>query len=96
MQHPLGFNLYVQFYITCIICCYTMLWRIMLNHGEREASDVLPASVTAVGEDACSSSVGAICLLGRFNSSNVIPSSLVIPTIGASPFLTNSHWPVRR
>jgi hypothetical protein len=32
--------------------------------------------------------------LGLFRSSRVIPPvSLVIPTQGGSPFLTNSHWP---
>ncbi len=34
-----------------------------------------------------------IFLLGRFNSSIVIPSSLVIPTTGGSPFFTNSYMP---
>lgn len=37
-----------------------------------------------------------IFLLGLFNSSSVIPSSLVIPTTGGSPFFTNSYNPVTR
>lgn len=55
---------------------------------------MLPASVTGVGEDASSNSTGAICLRGLFKSSSVMPSSLVMPTTGGSPFFTNSHWPV--
>lgn len=33
-------------------------------------------------------------LRGLFNSPNVTPSSLVIPTTGGSPFFTNSYIPV--
>lgn len=32
-------------------------------------------------------------LRGFFNSSKVTPSNFVIPTTGASPFLTNSYMP---
>lgn len=52
--------------------------------------------------DAAGGGTGAVCnsgsfFLGRFRSSNVMPSvSLVMPTTGGSPFLTNSHWPVVR
>lgn len=54
----------------------------------------------AVLVDAAGGGTGAVCnsgsfFLGRFRSSNVMPSvSLVMPTTGGSPFLTNSHWPV--
>lgn len=68
------------------------LVRIQLNN-HRDASDVLPASVTVVGDEASSSSAGAICRLGLLRSSSVTPSSFVMPTIGASPLFTNSHWP---
>lgn len=54
----------------------------------------------AVLVDAAGGGTGAVCnsgsfFLGRFRSSNVMPPvSLVMPTTGGSPFLTNSHWPV--
>ena len=62
-------------------------------YEEPEAADVLAGSVTVVGDEASRSAAGAICLLGLFSSSNVTPSSLVIPTTAGSPFFTNSHWP---
>lgn len=45
------------------------------------------------GELRVASTVGS-CLLGLFNSSNVTPSSFVIPTTAGSPFFTNSYWPM--
>lgn len=49
----LCFRLYIQFYITRLVPCCTIIWRYHGNsHGEREASLVLPASVTGVGAEA--------------------------------------------
>jgi hypothetical protein len=46
----------------------------------------------AAGSFAVASMTGSF-LLGLFKSSNVIPSSFVMPTTAGSPFLTNSYWP---
>lgn len=63
------------------------------GYDEPEVVDVFPDSAEGAGDDASSSSRGATSFLGLIRSSSVTPSSFVIPTTGASPFFTNSHWP---
>lgn len=72
-----------------------MVHGILLDaYEDPDGADVLPAPAVVVVVDTSISSSGASCFLGLLRSSSVIPSSLVIPTTGASPFFTNSHWPV--
>ena len=62
------------------------------------------AGVAAGAEDAAAAAAAATApgigsgtaLLGLLRSSIVIPSSFVMPTTGASPFLTNSYMPTGR
>jgi len=69
-----------------ILCYNTMDYAT----GEVEAG-IEEGNVSAVGEAGIV--LRGTFLRGFFNSSNVTPSNLVIPTTGASPFLTNSYMP---
>jgi hypothetical protein len=65
---------------------YSSPWRAALVDDVEEAA----SSATPVGIDPTGAS-----LLGLFSSSSVTPSSFVMPTTGASPFLTNSYRPMK-
>lgn len=58
---------------------------VAVDEAEEGASSVTPVGIDPAGAS----------LLGFFSSSSVTPSSFVMPTTGASPFLTNSYNPVK-
>jgi hypothetical protein len=74
------------------LTCYT--YRRKLSHAsgdiEVETVEDIVSAVDPIGIDIPRGTF----LLGRFNSSIVIPSSFVMPTTGGSPFLTNSYIPI--
>ena len=63
-------------------------------HPDQATGDIVVETVDCtVGSGDIGGESNGICLLGLFNSSKVTPFSFVMPTIGASPFLTNSYSP---
>jgi hypothetical protein len=87
---------------------YPNIWELAIIHCTSTREAIVYMSGYAPGdipEDAVDGIVSAveprgvesrgILRLGLFSSSNVTPSSFVMPTTGGSPFLTNSYKPVR-